>query len=37
MTEVALPFVQSEDIHIPNQIATRIHLKEGESPSLFIS
>lgn len=37
MTEVALPFVESEDTHIPNQIATRIHLKQGETPSLFIS
>ncbi|EMC1016779.1 hypothetical protein VBY78_003986, partial [Enterobacter bugandensis] len=37
MTEVALPFVESEDTHIPNLIADRIHLKEGEIPSLFIS
>lgn len=37
MTDLAVSFVQSENINIPEQIATRIHLKEGEPLQLFIS
>ncbi|AZS59335.1 type II secretion protein E (plasmid) [Pectobacterium parmentieri] len=38
MTDLAASFVQNEDIIVPAQIVTRIHLKDGDQPpSLFIS
>jgi hypothetical protein len=37
MTDITLPVAQHDDILIPSKIAHRIHYKEAEQPSLFIS